>query len=149
MTDHTPSPATDGLREAIEALAASWSHEAEAGRVGNGHALLVRTYDGHARELRAVLAAHPAPPSETATECEDGVFGSQDIADALGGRGPRSAPPVSSDEARDDEPIATLVEGIEALVEQCEGRPQVTRRLPDALRSLLATHRRSLDKEFN
>lgn len=38
------------------------------------------------------IAAH-TPPSETATEeCEDGVFGSQDIADALGGRGPLATP---------------------------------------------------------
>lgn len=62
MTDHTPSPATDGLREAVEALA-TCTRGRDGGPCGDCHQL-----GGHGlstKDLRAVLAAHPAPPSET------------------------------------------------------------------------------------
>lgn len=47
------------------ALAEAWAREAAAGRTGNGHALLVQTYDGHARELRAALTTAAAPTTES------------------------------------------------------------------------------------
>lgn len=43
-----------------EALANSWEGEAQAGRAGHGHPLLVQTYDGHARDLHAALDDTPA-----------------------------------------------------------------------------------------
>lgn len=60
--DHTPSPATDGLREAIEALADGLEETRQNFVDGSGSQ---RVIDSHVRQLRAVLNAHPAPPSET------------------------------------------------------------------------------------
>lgn len=54
MSDPTPQPSAD--YDALYALAVSWEDEAKAGRAGNGHPLLVQTYEWHALELRAVLA---------------------------------------------------------------------------------------------
>lgn len=55
--------------------------------------------------LRKMIAAHPAPAESS--ECEDGVFGSQDIADALGGRGPDDA--TESSEGRLTEVVQALI----------------------------------------
>lgn len=49
--------------DALYALAAGWEKEAEAGRNGNGHPLLVQTYEWHALELRAILA-RVIPPAK-------------------------------------------------------------------------------------
>lgn len=60
MSDHNPSPATDGLREAIEAF----TEQVEGSGRRYGYAV--------AHDLRALLAAHPAPladpPPEAARE---------------------------------------------------------------------------------
>lgn len=65
--DHTPSPATDGLREAIEALAADFRSEIDwsNGRSNYGDN---EAWEQAARRVDDILAAHPATPSETATE---------------------------------------------------------------------------------
>jgi hypothetical protein len=57
------------LRLAVETLAEEWAAEAQAGRTGNGHPLLVQTYDGHARDLRAVLAS-PSTHTQQDTEAQ-------------------------------------------------------------------------------
>lgn len=64
MTDHTPSLATDGLREAVEALLDEYTRR---------HRYLsqaVLSTTDVLTDLRAILAAHPASPSETAPEGE-------------------------------------------------------------------------------
>lgn len=48
-------------------LAQSWAVEAVVGRKGNGHPLLVQTYDGHARDLRSALA--PTTDAAGPAEC--------------------------------------------------------------------------------
>ena len=56
----------------------------------------------HVARIEDLLAAaHPAPAEPS--ECEDGVFGSQDIANALGGRGPDDATESSDGRLSEEE----------------------------------------------
>lgn len=113
-----PSPATDGLREAVQALAADYpmlvARYTEWAAVADGEGSLeeaacyraeAAVYDREGDRLRAILAAHPAPPSEAATEevecaCES-VVGRVDYGTGIEYDVDRSSCPVHADD--DDE----------------------------------------------